>query len=117
MNEKTKKGLIIGGLVADFGVTVFLFVLSIILLAKLPDSKYNIDPNTFTGWFHSDPIRILLICVIPLVVLLVVNIAVLYFYLKKNGAKKPVKLEDLSEEEKEALRKKIAEELAKKDEK
>lgn len=111
MNSKTKKALIFSGLGVDVAITIFLFVLSIILLAKMPDSKRDIDPATFTGWFLDDPIRILLICVIPLVALLILNVTVLFVYMKKTAPKKEVKLSDLSEEEKDALRKKIAEEL------
>lgn len=110
MNPKLKKVLAYVGLALDAAITVTLFVISIILLVKLQTVKDGYNPQSFSGWFIAQPTRILLVCVVPLFVLLVVNIVVFYLYFKSTGKKK-VKLSDLSEEDKEALRKKIAEEL------
>lgn len=114
MNPKTKKVLIIAGLTLDILVTITLFVFSVILLANMPETKFDIDPTTFLGWFQSDPIRILLLDVLPLALLLALNLVVTFGYIKKNSPKKEQKqvtLNDLSDEEKEALRKKILEEM------
>lgn len=114
MNPKTKKVLIIGGLALDALVTITLFVFSIILLANMPESKMDIDRESFLGWFQIDPIRILLLDVLPLALLLALNITITFTYIKKTGPqkeKKQVTLNDLSDEEKEALRKKILQEM------
>lgn len=113
MNPKTKKILIICSLVLDLLITIGLFVMSIVLLVNLPDNKYAIDPNTFIGWFLQDPIRILLIIVIPLVALLIINVFMFYKYMKSGDskAKDTITLDDLTDEQKEALKKKIEEEL------
>ena len=116
MNPKAKKGLIIAGLTLDVLVTILLFVFSIVILVNMPESKYLIDENTFLGWFQIQPIRILIIDVAPLVLLLILNVYLTIMYIKKNGSepKKPASLDDLSEEDKEALRKKILEEMLEK---
>lgn len=116
MNPKTKKGLIIAGLSLDVLVTILLFVFSIVLLVNMPESKYLIDETTFLGWFQIQPVRILIIVVAPLVILLILNVYLSIMYIKKNGEepKKAATLDDLSDEEKEALRKKILEEMLQK---
>lgn len=114
MNPKAKKVLIITGIALDVLLTIMLFVFSIVLLMNLPDNQYDISDNAFIAWFQGDPIRILLIIVLPLCLLLVGNIWLTVWYLKNSGtpAKKKVTLNDLSEEEKAALRQKILEEMA-----
>lgn len=114
MNPKAKKGLIIAGLALDVILTITLFVFSIILLVNMPESKYLIDETTFLGWFQIQPVRILICDVIPLALLLAGNIWITIWYLKKNGnsePKKNVSLNDLSDEEKAALKQKILEEM------
>lgn len=115
MSPKAKKGLVLSGVIIDIAITIFLFILSIILLVKVPENKATVDPTTFLGWFYSNATRILLVCVIPLVLLLGLNIFFLVLYVRKTGKRK-VNLKDLSEEDKEALRKKIMEELSEKKE-
>ena len=113
MNPKAKKGLIIAGLSLDVLVTILLFVFSIVILANMPEDKFEIDANTFLGWFQVDPVRILLIDVLPLALLLTLNLFITISYIKKTSPekKKSISLEDLSDEEKEALRKKILQEM------
>ena len=87
MNPKTKKILIISGIAIDLIATILLFVFSIVLLANMPAHKALIDPNTFLGWFEIEPIRILLIDVLPLAALLITNISLTVWYIKKTGKK------------------------------
>ena len=114
MNPKTKKVLIITGLTVDVLVTITLFVFSVVILVKMPKTKYDIDASTFIGWFQSEPLRILLIDVLPLSLLLVGNVCLTVWYLKKTDSKKEnkaVTLNDLTEEEKAALKQKILQEM------
>jgi len=115
MNPKTKKMLFILGFVADAIVTVLLFVFSIVILVHLPKSKYDYaDPSTLLGWFQADAMRILFLVVLPLSALLVLNVSLTIWYIKKTGKKeekKQVSLNDLSDEEKAALKQKILQEM------
>ena len=114
MNPKAKKSLIIAGIALDVLVTILLFVFSIVILANMPESRRAIDSTTFLGWFQIEPLRILLLDVLPLALLLVGNISLTIWYIKKTGKKdekKTVSLNDLSEEEKAALKQKILQEM------
>ena len=118
MNPKAKKVLIIAGIAVDVLITILLFVFSIIILIKKPsveDLKLGlVDETTLIGWFCIKPIRILLIDALPLCVLLVANVSLTLWYIKKTGKKeekKPVSLNDLSEEEIAALKQKILQEM------
>lgn len=119
MNPKVKKTLIISGFALDALITILLFVFSILILANAP-SKADIelglvDETSLIGWFSIKPIRILLLDVLPLLVLLAVNVSFAIWYVKKTGnkeqQKKSVSLNDLSEEEKAALKQKILQEM------
>ena len=120
--KKTTKGLIITGIIADVSITIFLFVLSIIILFFVGKYGAKDAPNHANGL-----IRFLLInntiyfwgFVFPLFVLLAGNIVGLVFYVKKTSAKEnaPTKLDDLSEEQKEALRQELLKDLMKDTEK
>ena len=115
MNPKTKKALIIAGLALDVLVTIGLFVFSIVILVKMPDSRFESLPeDTFLGYFQHNPMMILIVDVLPLTALLVLNVSLAIWYIKKTGKKeekKQVTLNDLSEEEKAALKQKILQEM------
>ena len=115
MNPKTKKALIIAGLAVDVLVTIGLFVFSIVILVKMPDSRFESLPeDTFLGYFQHNPMMILIVDVLPLTALLVLNVCLAIWYIKKTGKKeekKQVSLNDLSEEEKTALKQKILQEM------
>ena len=115
MNPKTKKALIIAGLALDVLVTIGLFVFSIVILVKMPDSRFESLPeDTFLGYFQHNPMMILIVDVLPLTALLVLNISLAIWYIKKTGKKeekKQVSLNDLTEEEKAALKQKILQEM------
>ena len=115
MNPKVKKALIFTGLGIDIAITVFLFVISIIMLATLPkeildaDAYYAANPGMIT-YLQVHPNTYLVACVVPLIVLLVGNIVLLVFYISKAGKQK-TQLSDLSEDQKAALRAEILKDM------
>ena len=110
-----KKPLIIAGLVLDVGVTIFLFVISIMILAKvIPAATINEAINNSKGlikYLLQNPTVYLVAFVIPLFVLLALNVVGLIIYVKKTSGVKPAQLDDLSEEQKEALRQELLKDL------
>ena len=115
MNQKYKKPLFITLIALDIALTLFFFVISIIVLATMASSnsleaaigkssgliKYLLQHRTIYG----------VLFVIPLFVLLAVNIVGLVIYVRKTTKKEPAKLEDLSDEQKEALRQELLKDL------
>ena len=121
--KKTTKSLIIIGIAIDVAITLFLFAISIAMLVTI--GKYG---NTKQAEMNSSGLILYLlqhtafyfwIFVFPLFVLLLANIIGLVFYVKKTSAKEnaPTKLDDLSEEQKEALRQELLKDLMKDTEK
>ena len=112
-----KKPLIIAGLVLDVGITIFLFVISIMILAKvIPAATINeaINASRNMPLIHfllKNPTVYLVGFVIPLFVLLALNVVGLIIYVKKTSGVKPAQLDDLSEEQKEALRQELLKDL------
>lgn len=116
--DKTKKALIITGVIVDVAITVFLFVISIIMLVML--GKYG-DPKQAAA--HANGLILYLLnntnvyfwaFVFPLFVLLAANIVGLVFYVKKTSVKEaPAQLSDLTDEEKEALKAELLKDLQK----
>ena len=119
--NKVKKPLIIAALVLDVGVTIFLFVISILILAKvIPAATLNEAINSSTGlirYLLKNPTVYLVAFVIPLFVLLAGNVVGLIFYVRKTSAQAaPAQLDDLTPEQKEALRQELLKDLSNKDE-
>ena len=117
--NKVKKPLIIGAIALDVCVTLFLFVISIIMLILI--GKYGTAREAIN---HTDGLILYLlqhttfyfwVFVFPLFVLLAGNIVGLVIYVKKTSAKEnaPTKLDDLSAEQKEALRQELLKDLLK----
>lgn len=116
MNKTVKKGLIIAGIAMDMAITVFLFVISIIMIVRSSQVKdiWDVKEATgFIGYLQNNPNVYLAGFVVPLFVLLAVNIVALVMYVRKSN-KKEVSVSDLSKEQKEALKKQLMEELSKK---
>lgn len=115
--KKFKKPLIIAGLVLDVGVTIFLFVISIMILVKvIPAATINEAINNSRNqplihYLLQNPTVYLVAFVIPLFVLLALNVVGLIIYVKKTSGVKPAQLDDLSEEQKEALRQELLKDL------
>lgn len=113
--KKYKKPLFIGLIVLDIAITIFLFVISIIVLVTMASSQ-NLNEAIEKS---SGLIKFLLqnrtlygvLFVIPLFVILAGNIIGLVFYVRKTTKKEPAKLEDLSDEQKEALRQELLKDL------
>ena len=114
--NNTKKILLFAGLAVDVGITIFLFVISILILAKvIPASTLNEAVNNSKGlikYLLQNPTVYLVAFVIPLFVLLAGNVVGLIIYVKKTSGKAaPAQLDDLSEEQKEALRQELLKDL------
>ena len=123
MNKNVKKGLLIGGIVLDVGITVFLLFVSIIMLATMPKNSIEmseaIEKNgQFIGYLQQNPTVYLFTCVVPLFLLLGVNVVGLVMYIKKAGKTKAT-LAELSDEQKDALKAELLKDLteSKKEEK
>ena len=123
MNKNVKKGLLIGGIVLDVGITVFLLVVPIIMLATMPKNSIEmseaIEKNgQFIGYLQQNPTVYLFTCVVPLFLLLGLNIVGLVMYIKKAGKTKAT-LAELSDEQKDALKAELLKDLteSKKEEK
>lgn len=115
--SKNKKILAFVGLGLDAAITLFLFVISIIMIVKsVTMNAVEIEHATgFIGFLQKNPTVYLLGFVVPLFILLAVNIIVLVVYVKKNSTiKVDVTVNDLSDEQKEALKRQLLEELSKK---
>ena len=117
MNPKIKKPLFIALIAVDVAITVFLFVISIIMLAML--GKYGSPKEAIN---HAQGLILFLLenttiyfwaFVFPLFLLLAGNIIGLVVYVKKTASKDsaPAKLDDLTEEQKEALRLELLKDL------
>ena len=116
--NKTKKILLIAGLALDVAVTIFLFVISIMILAKvipastLNEAIANSNNQPLIKYLLQNPTIYLVAFVIPLFVLLAGNVVGLIIYVRKTSGKAaPAQLDDLSEEQKEALRQELLKDL------
>ena len=112
MNPKAKKILYIALFALDVAVVLFLVIVPIIIATTMPKLRTDIDKGTFIGFFQANPTAILFAFVLPAVLLLGLNIFILIKFTKKVNARKKVQLNELSDEEKEALRKELMKDLA-----
>ena len=115
MIKNVKKCLLIGWIVLDVGITVFLLVVSIIMLATMPKNSIEmseaIEKNgQFIGYLQQNPTVYLFTCVVPLFLLLGVNVVGLVMYIKKAGKTKAT-LAELSDEQKDALKAELLKDL------
>ena len=107
--KKSTKILIIAGIAVDVAITVFLFVISIIMLVmlgKYGNAKEAIanTPEGFINYLLKNTNVYFWGFVFPLFILLAGNIVGLVFYVKKTSVKQaPPSLNDLSEEQKATL--------------
>ena len=109
------KFLFIAGVSVDVAVTIFLFVLSILMLANAGKSEAERAAMTgFIGWLvNLEPLVYGLAFVVPLFVLLAANVIGLVIYVRKSTKKEPVQVNDLTDEQKEALKKELLKDLNK----
>ena len=100
----------------DVLVTLFLFVISIIMLVTMPKTSAELNAATgFIGYLQKNPTVYLFAFVLPLFILLIVNVLYLIFYIKKLNEKNKVKLNDLTAEEKEKLKAELLSDVLSKD--
>ena len=114
MKNKKILWIILG--VLDVAVVTFLFVIHIIMLAniigKTPIEVQQLAQGEGLIAFLVGNLNVYgFAFVIPLFVILIANVVGLYFYMKKNLKKEKANLSDLSEEEKEALKKELLKDL------
>ena len=116
--KKSTKYLIIAGVAVDVAITIFLFVISLIMLITL--GKYgnakeaiaNTQQGTLKYFLLNNTNVYFWAFVFPLFILLAGNIVGLVIYVRKTSDKtEPAKLSDLSEEQKEALRQELLRDL------
>ena len=112
---KNKKILLIAGIALDTVITIGLFVLSIVLLVHFNTTATAdlLNEKGFLGWFAQKPNRIIYTVMVPLFALLAVNVVLLFLYVKNTSAKKKVELNELSDEQKEALKKELLKDINK----
>ena len=116
--KKYQKGLIIAGVAIDVAITMFLFVVSVIMLVLIGKYGVKYAPNHASGlilYLLKHTTFYFWAFVFPLFLLLAANIVGLVIYVKKTSAKEnaPTKLDDLSEEQKEALKAELLKDLQK----
>ena len=116
MSPKTKKILIFSGIGLDVAITIFLFVVAIIMIATMPKNESDmlvaVEKNgPFIGYLQQHITLYFWTCVFPLILLFIGNIVVLVLYVRKEAKKRETKMEDLSEEQKAALRAELLKEL------
>ena len=111
--NKAKKPLLIALLVIDIIATLGLAVFNIIMLANTvgKTAAEILTAEGYIGYLQNNPTVYLVSYVIPLFVLLAGNIIGLVIYVRKSTKKEPIKVNDLSDEQKEALRKQLLEDL------
>ena len=113
---KNKKWLWISLVALDVAITVFLFVIHIIMLSSIvgkTDAEMTVikQRTDLVGILSSNSTLYLCAFVIPLFVILAANIIGLVFYVKKQTKKEPVKVSDLTDEQREALKKELLKDL------
>ena len=117
---KSKKILWIALACVDAALTIFLFVIHIIMLAStVGKSPEDIRANAsgLIGYLQLHTTFYLWLFVIPLFVLLAANIVWLVLYVRKaTRQEKEVSLDNLSEEQRQALLAQIAAEASEKKE-
>lgn len=111
---KNNKILWIALLSVDVAITIAFFVIHIIVLSNILNP--NFDASTATGlikWVSDEPKNYGFALVVPTFVILAANIVGLVFYVRKQTKKEPVKLDDLTEEQKAELRNQVLKDLEK----
>ena len=112
---KNKKPLFIALIAADIGITVFLFIISIVVLVTVSSSaslnEAIAKSDGLIKFLLQNQVVYGVLFVIPLFLILAANIIGLVIYVRKTTKKEPAKLDDLSEEQKEALRQELLKDL------
>lgn len=112
-NMKNKKVLYLVLIALDVIITVSLLVISIIMLSQtIGHTASEIASHTgFIGYLQNHTTFYFCLFVLPLFILLAVNIIGLVIYVKRSTKAEPVQLNELSNEQKELLKKQILKDL------
>lgn len=112
---KNKKPLWITLIALDVAITIALLVISIIMLSQtVGKTAAEIrDAEGFIGYLQNHTTFYFLVFVLPLFILLAANIIFLVIYVRKTTKAEPVKMDELTEEQKAELRKQILADLQK----
>lgn len=122
--NKNKKILLIIGVALDVIITIALLVIAIMMMVKsstlsntemIAIKKADGKGYGFIGYLIAHTTLYFCAFVLPLFVLLALDIVGLVFYVRKETKQEPVKVADLSAEQKEALRREILADLQKDD--
>lgn len=110
---KNKKVLYLVLIALDVIITVSLLVISIIMLSQtIGHTASEIASHTgFIGYLQNHTTFYFCLFVLPLFILLAVNIIGLVIYVKRSTKAEPVQLNELSNEQKELLKKQILKDL------
>ena len=110
---KNKKWLYISLIALDVAIVIFLFIISILVIVKGQNKEAAIEAGGLIGFLLSKPTVYFAGFVLPLFLLLAGNIVILLLFVKKQNQKQAQKVElnDLSEEQKEELRKALMEDM------
>ncbi len=116
MSPKAKKILMFTGIGIDVALTLFLFVIAIIMIITMPGNRITmaeaVEKNgPFIGYLQQHPTVYFWSCVFPLILLLIANLVILVLFVRALAKKKQMAVEDLSEEQKAALRAELLKEL------
>ena len=116
MKNKKVLWIILGAI--DVLVVAFLFVVHIIMLANIVGKPAEViqemaNDGTFVGFLIGNLNVYGFAFVLPLFLILAANVVALVLYIRKNVKKAEVKVSDLSDAEKEALRKELLADLSK----
>ncbi len=113
---KNKKALWISIIAVDVAITVALFVIHIIMLTILLKNSGNEqairEMGGLFGYLANHTWFYFWLFVVPLFLLLAANIVGLVIYVRNQGKKQPLKVNDLTDEQKEELKKQILKELS-----
>lgn len=120
--KKQNKIVYIVAVALDMAITIALLVISLMMLIKSSSLKSdelaqikasNGEGFGFIGYLIAHTTMYFCAFVLPLFILLAVNIVGLVIYVRKETKAEPVKISDLNDEQKEALRKEILADLNK----
>ena len=112
--KKYKKPLLIGLVVLDVALIAFFLVLSIMILVAVSTYKDNAAAHSsglIKAILEMNQVASFFAFVLPMFLVLAGNIVGLMLYVRKTTKKEPAKLDDLSEEQKEALRQELLKDL------
>ena len=117
MKNKKVLWIVLGAI--DVAVVLFLFVIHILMLinvvGKTPEQLHEFiqEGNGLIGFLAGHLWVYGVFFVIPLFLILIGNVIWLVFYVRKTSKAEKVTVDSLSDEEKEALRKELLNDLAK----